>query len=88
MFTSSTTPKNSLISPDEENIVRYASGYVPMILMKRYEGNISEKSTMFVECLSAMAVNGEESTILEYTSQWVSKVNQGALFEVNDTTFL
>ena len=76
------------LTPDEENIIRYASGYVPMVLMKRHERNVSEKSASFVECLSCMAVNGEESTILEYTSQWVSKVNRGGLFEVNDMGYL
>ena len=60
----STASTNSPLTPDEENIVRYASGYVPMVLMKRHERNVSEKSASFVECLSAMAVNGEESTIL------------------------
>ena len=84
----SPTSKNSSLTPDEEKIIRYASGYVPMVLMKKYERVVSEKSASFVECLSAMAVNGEESTILEYTSQWVSKVNRGGLFEVNDMAYL
>ena len=34
-----------------------------------------------------MAVNGEEESFLEYTNEWVSRVNRGGLFEVNDTTF-
>ena len=36
----SPTSKNSL-TPDEENIVRYASVYVPMVLMKKYERVVS-----------------------------------------------
>ena len=64
--------------------MRYTSGYVPYSLMKRYERNVTEKSASFVECLSSMAVNGEEGSFLEYTTQWVSKVNRGGLFEVND----
>ena len=82
------TMSTHTLTPDEENIIRYASGYVPMVLMKKHERNVSEKSASFVECLSCMAVNGEESTILEYTSQWVSKVNRGGLFEVNDMGYL
>ena len=35
-----------------------------------------------------MAVNGEDSTLLEYTTNWISTVNRGGLFEVNDMTFL
>lgn len=34
-----------------------------------------------------MAVNREEGSFLEYTTEWVRKVNRGGLFEVNDTTF-
>ena len=30
----SPTSKNSSLTPEEENIIRYASGYVPMVLMK------------------------------------------------------
>ena len=75
---------------EEENIVRCASGYVPYSLMKKYEKNeknVTEKSASFVECLSSMAINGEEGSFLEYTTEWVSEVNRGGLFEVNDTIF-
>lgn len=34
-----------------------------------------------------MAVNGEESSLQEYTLEWTRKVNRGGLFEVNDETF-
>ena len=76
------------ITPDEENVVRYAAGYVPMVLMKKHQKNASDKSASFVECLSTMAINGEESTLLDYTTHWIAKVNRGGLFEVNDTTYL
>ena len=79
--------KATSMTREEENIVRYASGYVPYSLMKKYEKNVTEKSASFVECLSSMAITGEEGSFLEYTTEWVSKVNRGGLFEVNDTTF-
>ena len=40
-----------------------------------------------VECLSAMAINGEESSLLEYTTRWTALVNRG-LFEINDATYV
>ena len=43
----STQPRSSRkssLSPDEENVVRYASGYVPMVLMKRHEKKASKRS--------------------------------------------
>ena len=41
-----------------------------------------------IECLSAMAVNGDESNFLEYTTKWIGIVNRGGLFEINDTTYM
>ena len=34
-----------------------------------------------------MAVNGEESDLLEYTMKWTRLVNRGGLFEINETTY-
>lgn len=79
--------KSASMSIEEENIVRYAAGFVPFALLKRYERNVSTSSAFFVECLSGMAVTGEESSFLEYTRDWISKVNRGGLFEINDTAF-
>ena len=76
------------LTSDEENIIRYAAGYVPFKLLNQYEKNLASESTDgIIECLTAMAVNGEESNILEYTRKWIHVVNRGGLFEVNDTTF-
>lgn len=76
------------LTSDEENILRYVAGYVPFKLLKRYEKDLSLESTVgIIECLSAMAVNGEESSLLEYTRKWTHLVNRGGLFEVNDTTY-
>ena len=40
-----------------------------------------------VECLSAMAINGEDSSLLEYTTRWTALVNQ-RLFEINNATYM
>ena len=75
------------LSSDEENIIQYAAGYVPMKLIKKYEKQSSSVAVEYVECLSSMAVNGEESSLQEYTLEWTRKVNRGDLFEVSDETF-
>lgn len=62
--------KAASMSTEEENIVRYAAGYVPYALLKKHERRLSKSSAFFVECLSGMAVNGEESSFLEYTTEW------------------
>ena len=47
-----------------------------MHLVMLYEKNVIEKSASFVECLSSMALNGEEGSFLEYTTEWVSILNR------------
>ncbi len=49
--TSSTTgicPTSTRLTIDEENIVRYVAGYVPLKLMRKYEKQASCKAAMFV----------------------------------------
>ena len=75
------------LSEEEEQIVRYAAGYVPMSLLKKHEKTFSEKSVEFVECLSKMAVNGDESSFLSYTLEWSRTINRGGLFEINDEAY-
>lgn len=75
------------LTVDEENILRYVAGYIPYKLLKRYEKNPSTNSAGIIECLSAMAVNGDESDCLTYTTHWISCVNRGGLFEISDNTY-
>ncbi len=81
--------KSSLatLSKDEECVVRYAAGYIPFVLLKKYHNSHSMVSASIVECLSSMAVNGDESNFLEYTRDWLVKINRGGLFEVNDVAY-
>ena len=83
----STSCEASPLTVDEENIVRYVAGYVPFKLISKYEKSKAAESVNIIECLSAMAVNGEEVDAMEYTSKWIDLVNRGGLFEINDTTF-
>ena len=77
----------SFISSVEECIVRYAAGYVPFALVKKYEKHPTQHSLECIECLYNMAVQGEDSDFLEYTCAWITQVNRGGLFELNDTAY-
>lgn len=59
--TSKTTGKSQTkeFTQHELNAMRYACGYVPHCLLKRYETSFNEKHQQFVECLENMAVPGE-----------------------------
>ena len=76
-----------VLTSEEENILRYAAGYVPLKLLQQYEKSLDLEETTSgkTECLSAMAVNGEESTLLDHTRKWIDLVNRGGLFDVTST---
>ena len=66
--------------------MRYACGYVPYKLLKKYEGKGGDINTQYIQCLSNMAVQGEEE-FLGYTRKWLDQVNRGGLFPLNEKTF-
>ena len=62
--------KHVSMSSEEENAVRYASGFVRISLMKKYKKIINNiQSAQFVDCLSHMALSSsdddEESSFYE-----------------------
>ena len=40
-----------------------------------------------MECLGELAVSSGQEDFLEYTREWMEKVNRGGLFPLNNTTF-
>lgn len=72
------------LTVDEENIIRYACGFVGMKLHDRFIKQHGSKAAEFVECIDSMHVAGQASSFLDYTREWVDKVNRGGLFHVSD----
>ena len=75
-----------LLQVEEENALRYASGYVTMKLCKKFEKSSGDKAAQFMECLTHMANMGDDSSFYQYTKEWVESMNRGGLFLTNDTT--
>ena len=46
-----------------------------------------EKAARFVECLSQMHSEGPTSSLLDYTKEWVERVNRGGLFIISDEAY-
>ena len=61
-------------SDDELNALRYVSGYVPHVLLKKYEKEMEERVAPHLACLGNMAVAGDESTIHNYIAKWIEKM--------------
>ena len=88
----STNPASKVSTPveltsDKLNAMRYACGYVPRSLLKKYETKCGNVYSQFVQCLGDMAVKGEGDNLLTYTRKWFDQVNRGGLFPLNDNTF-
>lgn len=80
--------QNTVFSEDELNALRYACGYVPRMLLKKYEIRPGKTHSEYVQCLGDMAVEGDGDNILSYTRKWLDIVNRGGLFPLNDKSFL
>ena len=81
------TPADTNFSKDEQNILRYACGYVAMKLHRRYLKQHGIKAATFVECLDHMEVEGPTSSLLAYTREWVDQTNRGGLFDISDAGY-
>ncbi|CAB4010116.1 Hypothetical predicted protein [Paramuricea clavata] len=77
----------------EENILRYAVGFVPFSLKKQCSKRKTrtDEFRQKMKCLSALGVDDElekSQTFLEYTRSWIEKQNRGGLFQLNDAGYL
>lgn len=77
----------------EENILRYAAGFVPFSLKKQCSKRKTrtDEFRQKIKCLSALGVDDElekSQTFLEYTRSWIEKQNRGGLFQLNDAGYL
>ena len=79
----------SVMNAEEENALRYVSGYVALKLMRKYEKEDSPRASQFLETLSGMAVLGNESSFYDYTMarEWICSIDRGGLLHVNDGTY-
>lgn len=78
---------STVLTEDELNAMRYACGYVPHALLKKYETRCGDVYSEYVQCLGDMAIEGEGDDVLAYTRKWMDQVNRGGLFPLNDNSF-
>lgn len=84
-------PAKGKLTSLEENIIRYASGFVPRSLLKQFKKLKDEKYAAFVDCLLSMSENVEDSvdcSFYDYTKHWTDIISRGGLFETNELSFM
>lgn len=76
---------------EEENAIRYASGYVVEVLKKRYEKKgpitISHCLMSMKEGMKGYSGDEEGGSFLGYTHVWLDLINRGELFRVSDDVY-
>lgn len=74
-----------VLTLDQLNALRYACGYVPHMLLKKYKIKTGAKAERFVRSLEKMAIGSEnDANFYSYAKVWLEKVNRGGLFPLND----
>ena len=80
------------ISPREENILRYVSGYILYSLRLKFKKmNISTTTKavlVVIDSWSEDPKDKDEKSFLEYTTHWISQVDRRRLFKVNDEFYV
>lgn len=81
------------LSTDEEQAVRYSSGFIVRSLKKKFARLVLSDSSKYIEVLDKMYAledctsdNGED--FLQYTKEWLSQIDRGGLYKVTDETYL
>ena len=74
-------------------VIRYASGYIPRSLMKRFKSKKKSKYTDFMDCLLNMSTEldddeSAEMSFYEYSKRCIEIANRGGLFETNEVTYM
>ena len=79
------------LNKQEENIIRYACGYVCIHLRRRFLNSKSDKAVDFIECLDKMREQHDDTSSttssLDYTQEWTKRVNRGGLFIISDEAY-
>ncbi|XP_033121724.1 uncharacterized protein LOC117120753 [Anneissia japonica] len=73
-----------------EQVIRYVSGYIPYVLVKRFKKGKSQTAKVYCEVLSQWQVKSDSAThtFLSYSREWIDRQNRSGLFTVNDDVFL
>ena len=79
------------LSATEENTLRYVAGYIPFSLLKAL-GNRVESDGKDALVMILHSWNKEQTStsvsFLDYTREWVDRINRGGLYQVNDEFYI
>ncbi|XP_038057804.1 uncharacterized protein LOC119729269 [Patiria miniata] len=83
--------KSESLSPQEEQVLRYVSGYIPFSLFKNLNKQKNDTAMTYCKFLKSWKVDCSDETartFFQYTNDWIDKQNRGGLFRVSDGVYL
>ncbi|XP_022111422.1 uncharacterized protein LOC110990655 [Acanthaster planci] len=82
--------KETPLSREEEQVLRYAAGYIPFALNQKLKRQSNETAAFLCSVLKKWRAckTDTEKTFLEYTNEWIEKQNRGGLFHVGDDVYI
>ena len=87
----SLTAKELKITQVEEKIIRYVAGYIPYSISKKLSSmkETPQRKIMLdiMKTWNKADLPKDDLNILQYTNEWVDKVNRGGLFLVTDNVY-
>ena len=90
-LTPSTAPNDPLGEHDEQ-VLRYAAGYIPFSLVKTYRRQSNAHAKAFAAFLLSWKCPSDSTTeecgsFLSYTKKWLERINRGRLFNFNNEVY-
>uniref|UniRef100_A0A7M5V9U8 C2H2-type domain-containing protein n=2 Tax=Clytia hemisphaerica TaxID=252671 RepID=A0A7M5V9U8_9CNID len=80
------------LSPEEEKVLRYVSGFIPYSLKKRFsrvkESNLKRAALQVVNAWCLDGDNEDTSDFYEYTLSWTNRINRGGLMIVKEPFYV
>ncbi|XP_071952175.1 uncharacterized protein [Antedon mediterranea] len=84
-------PPQVEVTKEEQQTLRYMAGYIPHKLLRFYRrfpnNNLANLS---IDVLRKLEIedNNDKMSFLDYSKDWITKINRGGLFKINNDSFL
>ena len=80
-------PKDTAISNEEANVIRYAAGYTLRTVKKKVGTSAHRLKKEIVACIMDLLADEEDTKEEEVAAEWVRTVNRGGLWHIKSGTF-
>ena len=80
-------PKDTAISNEEANVIRYAAGYTLRTVKKKVRTSAQRLKEEIVACIMDLLAHEKDIEEEEVAAEWVKAVDRGGLWHIKSGTF-